>query len=222
MKKIYRCIDNGVNSAVFDAQGIPPEVCPLLGSNIQTQFFRSTRERLFINFGAPAQCNGTVTTWQYCSYNTYLGDVEDREDYTTKFLVYRQTGPSTYEPVPGSTKTVTISLRSPSDGGFRCRTETLSQSERFAIQQNDIVAACLMDTSSTNPIRIVGFDSSSSLSFVYQYNVNNYEDCTTSQLQTVDTQSSEFTSGSVAYQLHLYAETISKSMALIFATKLLH
>ena len=106
-------------------------------------------------------CNGTVTSWRYCSYNRYLeedDECDDREYYTSKFLVYRQTGTSTYEPVSGSTKSVTISLRCPRDGGFQCRQATLLPSEQFNIQENDIVAACLMDTSSTNPIRIVGVE----------------------------------------------------------------
>ena len=173
-----------------------------------------------MNFGAPAQCNGTVTSWRYCSYNRYLeedDECDDREYYTSKFLVYRQTGTSTYEPIPGSTKSVTISLRCPRDGGFRCREATLSQSEQFNIQENDIVAACLMDTGSTNPIRIVGYEFLGSSRQVYQYNADNYEQCTTSQLQTIDTQNSAFTLLSGLFsssRLHLYAEITSKYMHL--------
>ena len=211
-----------------DAQG---SSCPLLGSNIQTAFSQSNRERLFLNFGAPAQCNGTVTSWRYCYYNTYTqsgGDDDDDDDddddsnsnsngngcgstqtYTSKFLVYRQTSATTYEPVPGSTRTVTLSLRCPRDGGFRCREETLTQNEQFSIQENDIIAACLMDDSSTNPIRIVGEGSVGS-GQVYQYNRNNYESCTTAQLQTVDTAMSSFISQNGIYRLHLYADISSK------------
>jgi hypothetical protein len=140
-------------------------------------------------------------------------DCDDRERYTSVFLVYRQTGASTlYEPVPGSRRSVTLTLRCPRDGGFRCdRTETLSQAEQFTIQENDIVAACLMDTGSTNPIRMVGYQISGSSTNVYHYNVNSYEDCTTSQLQSIDVQNSPFTSGTgFNYRLHLYAETNSK------------
>jgi hypothetical protein len=168
-----------------------------------------------MNFGAPAQCNGTVTSWRYCSYNRYQEDDEDcdgSERYTSVFLVYRQTGTSTYEPVPGSRRSVTLTLRCPRDGGFQCdRTQALSQAEQFTIQENDIVAACLMDTGSTNPIRMVGYQTSGSSTNVYQYNANNYEDCTTSQLQLIDVQNSAFTSGTgFNYRLHLYAEMNSK------------
>ena len=187
-------------------------MCPLLGSDLQSEFSRSSEEKLFLNFGAPAQCNGTVTLWRYCSYNSYLqGDECDgSEDYTSKFLVYRQTGNSTYEPVPGSTKSVTITLNCPSDGGFRCREATLSQSEQFTIQQNDIVAACLIDIIA-NPLRIVGEGNTQTGSGqVYHYDGFLYQLCTSNQLQTIDTQRSEFTSENGTYRLHLYAEVSSK------------
>ena len=168
-----------------------------------------------MNFGAPAQCNGTVTSWRYCSYNRYLEDddeCDDAERYTSIFLVYRQNGTSTYEPVPGSTRSVTLTLRCPRDGGFRCdRVEQLSQNEQFNIQENDIVAACLKDTGSINPIRIVGYERFGPSSYVYRYNAGNYEDCTTSQLQSIDVQNSILTSNNFIYGLHLYAETNSKA-----------
>ena len=167
-----------------------------------------------MNFGAPAQCSGTVTSWQYCSYNRYLDEddeCDDRERYTSIFLVYRQTGPSTYQVVSGSRKSVTISLRCPRDGGFRCdRSYALTSSEQFDIQENDIVAACLKGTGSTNPIQLVGEESSGASRGVYWYNDNRYSSCTSSQLQTIDTQNSAFTLGGGVYRLHLYAETNSK------------
>ena len=200
-----------------DAQG-SPGVCPLLGSDIQSDhgLTESSKARLFLNFGTPAQCNGTVTSWHYCSYNRYLKDDEEcdgPEDYISHFLVYRQTGNSTYEPVPGSTKSVTITLRCPSDGGFRCQEVTLSQSEQFTIQRNDIVAACLMDSASTNPIRIVGEGSAQSGSGqVYHYDVSGFQRCRDTQLQSIDTQNPDFTSRNGICRLHLYAEVSSKQI----------
>ena len=217
----------------MSVQGSSPEECPTLGSNVQTEYTQSSRERLFMNFGAPAQCNGTVTSWRYCSYNMYRyqqsdangGDDDDDDDdddsensgcrgsasYTSIFLVYRHTGNFTYEPVPGSNKLVTLTLDCANNGGFQCRNVMLSQPEQFIIQENDIVAACLIDTRSTNPIRIVGEASSDPSTDIYQYNVNNYEDCTTSQLQSVNIQdNSVFIRNGGIYRLHLYAETSSK------------
>ena len=48
-------------------------------------------------------------------------------------------------------------------------------SEQFNIQENDMVAACLMDTGSTDPIRIVGEENSGISGQVYQYSVRNYQ-----------------------------------------------
>ena len=197
-----------IGCGVF-AQGSSPEVCPTLGSNDQNRYSESNEEKLFMNFGAPAQCNGTVTSWTYCSYNRYLQDdeCEGTESYSSVFLVYRQTGASTYEPVPGSSKSVTLSLRCPRDGGFQCaRLVTLSQSEQFTIQENDIVAACLK----FSPIRLVGDESSGPSRQVYQYDGSFYQLCLTSQLQTIDIQNSAFTSNNGVHRLHLYAGISSK------------
>ena len=177
-----------------------------------------------MNFGAPAQCNGTVTSWHYCSYNSFQGnggdDDDDDEDcrgsasYTSVFLVYRQTGASTYEPVPGSMKSVTLTLNCANMGGFECRDVMLTQSEQFTVQENDIVAACLMDDSSTDPIQVVGSIPFGTSRNLYEYAASNYEQCLNSQLQSIDTQDQAFVEqrsilGSAA--LHLYTETSSKS-----------
>ena len=163
-----------------------------------------------MNFGAPAQCNGTVTSWQYCYYNRYPDDeCDDPISYRSIFLVYRKTGASTttYTPVPGARTSVTITLRCPRDGGFRCQEVTLSQSQQFNVQVNDVVAACLP---STRPIRIVGEQSSSPSVGVYQYNANGFAQCSDSQLPNVDTQNTAFTLNSGRFRLHLYAEINSK------------
>ena len=215
---------NGVN-----AQSTSSDTCHILGSNIQTEMTGYSGKGLFMNFGVPARCNGTVTSWHYCSYNRCSGgseecddcddsdstdsdstdDGDNREDYTSIFLVYRKTKISAYERVPGSIKIVTISLRCPEEGGFQCRQERLPQSEQFNIQENDIVAACLMDT---NPIHIVatGEESSGSSTQVYHYNANQ---CTTSQPQTINIDTLQ----NSTFRLHLYAEIASKYMHAVCA-----
>lgn len=202
-------LNSAMAGSETDAQDSSLVSCPPLGSDFRTPFSRSNREKIFINFGAPAQCNGTVTSWYYCSYNVYPDDECDGQvNYEAKFLIYRQTVSSTYIPVPESTKLVTLSLMCPRDGGFQCHTETLSQSQQFTIQENDIVAACLL----SRPIRIIGEEHSGHSLHVYQYDATNYEDCTSSQLATIDVQNSAFTQRNGEYRLHLYAETSSKSV----------
>ena len=97
-------------------------------------------------------------------------------------------------------------------GGFQCREETLDLNDQFNITENNIVAACLIDLFSiVNPLRIVGEESSGSSRQVYQYNVNSYQRCQTSQLDTIDVQNSAFTENGGIFRLHLYAETTSKN-----------
>ena len=209
----------------------------MLGSDARSPFSSSNNAKLFMNFGAPAQCSGTVTSWHYCSYNSFQGDggesnedsgsddngnedseSDDRggcqgsQNYTSVFLVYRRNPTSDiYQVVPGSRKSITLMLDCRNRGGFQCdRTATLTSDEQFIIQENDIVAACLKDTGSTDPIQLVGEESSALSGNVYWYDGNNYDECTSSQLQTIDTQNSAFTIGGGVYRLHLYAETNSK------------
>ena len=121
-------------------------------------------------------------------------------------MAYRQTGPSTYERVPGSAKYVTLSLRCPTRqrGNLPCSEMTLPQREQFNIQQNDVVAACLLDST---PIRVIGEDSSpSTKEKVYRFE----KVCSYQQLQSIDTQSTAFSLDNGLYRLHLYAVTDSK------------
>lgn len=168
-----------------------------------------------MNFGAPAQCNGTVTSWQYCYYNVNPDDdcdesSDDTVSYRSVFLVYRKTGESTYAPVPGTRKVVTLTPGCSSRGAqLPCQEVALSPSEQFKVQQNDIIAACLPSLGS---IRVVGEDSSGPSAGVYQYDASGFAQCTDSQLPIVfaEAQSSVFTLNRGRFRLHLYAEIDSK------------
>ena len=167
-----------------------------------------------MNFGAPAQCNGTVTSWQYCYYNVNPDDdcdesSDDTISYRSVFLVYRKIGTSTYAPVPGTSKLVTLTP-SCSSGGRQlpCQEVALSPSEQFSVQQNDIIAACLP---SVRSLRVVGEQSSGPSMGVYQYDASGFAQCSDSQLPIVfaETQGSIFTLNSGRFRLHLYAEISS-------------
>ena len=94
-------------------------------------------------------------------------------------------------------------------GAFECRTVSLGASEQFQIQENDIIAACIIDDRPIKPLRLVG-DRSGGNEVVYQYNANRYEDCTNTQLQTVDTDNNAFTTRSGGRHLHLYVNVESE------------
>ena len=157
-----------------------------------------------MNFGAPAQCNATVTAWRYCYYNQYTDDeCDDPISFRSVFMAYRRTEKSTYTPVTGSYKEVKLSLRCPRDGGFKCLDVALSLNEQFNIQQNDIVAACMF---STRPIVTVGYDNSGLPGHVYRFNTPGIGQC---PFQIVDTQNSGFTLDQ-GHRFHLNAKTDSK------------
>ena len=197
------------------AQGTSPNTCPLLGSKIETRFLQSSRERLFMNFGAPAQCNGTVISWRYCYYNINPDDdcaesSDDTVSYRSVFLVYRKIGDSTYAPAPETRKVVTLTPGCSSQRAqLPCQEVALSPSEQFKVQQNDIIAACLP---SVRSIRVVGEDSSGPSTGVYQYDASGFAQCSDAQLPIVlaETQSGIFTLNSGRFRLHLYAEIDSK------------
>ena len=169
-----------------------------------------------MNFGAPAQCNGAVTSWHYCLYNNY--SEEECNEFNTEtislrsgFLAYRQTGPTTYEIVPGSAKRVFLSLSCSETDKFQCREEKLSQDEQFEIQENDIVAACLDINGIYDPIPVVGEERSNTSNYVYDYNANDNQKCSIKNFRTIHTERSNYhlAESGIRYRLHLYAETAS-------------
>ena len=113
--------------------------CPLFGDDREYSGVALRLARLFMNFDAPSQCSGTVTQWNYC-YNL-SGDRD--KTFGVKFMVYRESDVAeVYNVVPGSNYTL---LRSYSQlQGQDCGTVELSSSERFHIQPNDIISACIM------------------------------------------------------------------------------
>ena len=183
-------------------------VCPVIGTDLPTSLSRSTEERIFLNFEAPSQCRGNVTSWTYCHYDSQSNDDDCEEDdddeppcrYGAKFIVYRRHSPTSniYEPVAGSvTEKILLHNDVPN---FRCRTETLAR--RFEIRENDVISACVWDDGPINPLYLVG-DSFSTNQNLYQYDRSGYDDCRTSQIGSVNTTRSDFRQRA-RYRLHLY------------------
>ena len=181
-------------------------VCPVIGTgtDLPTSLSRSTEERIFLNFEAPSQCRGNVTSWTYCHYDSSQTSCRAPCQYGAKFIVYRRSSSNddTYEPVPGS---VTTKILFDDDvSGFRCRTEEVDQS--FEIQENDVVGACVWDQNQINPLYLVGTSGSEDQN-LYQFNRRNYEDCTDMQLSSVDTMHLDFRRRA-QHRLHLYVNNI--------------
>ena len=155
--------------------------CPVFGTNRQPTS-RSTQERLFMNFDAPSQCNGTVTSWNYCYYRPNRR--ADDDILGVKFLVYRQnTSTSLFHPVPNSVFTLTVNYGSLNVSG--CQSVMLNSSQQFQIQMNDVISACIIDCQNLHPLYVTTLDYFPD--FNYQVDSSEYERCTDQQLDTIDT-----------------------------------
>lgn len=160
---------------------------------------------MFLNFEAPSQCRGNVTSWRFCHYRSSSSDDDDDDQFGAKFIVYRRRNPtsSIYESVPDSITSKTLTKSEASS--FSCLTETVSP--RFEIQENDIIGGCVWDKGSVNPLYLIGdTDSNSANQRLYQYDRSSYDDCTTAQLGSIDTSNSAFRQRD-EWKLHLYVNT---------------
>ena len=175
--------------------------CPVFGTNRQPTS-RSTQEKLFMNFDAPSQCNGTVTSWNYCYYRSSFRRSDDL--LGVKFLAYRQNASTDlYHPVPNSVFTLTVNYGSLNASG--CQSVMLNSSQQFQIEINDVISACIIDYLNLHPLYVTTYVSNPR-EFNYQVNLDQYERCTDQQLDTIDTTQSSIRRRNV---LLLHA-TISK------------
>ena len=103
---------------------------------------RNTRNRyVHINLNEAASCNGTVYGWSYC-----FQPFNDDRTQELAIAMYRPDQSSgTYSLVEGSYYELTID--SNNVDLITCRNISLQPSERFAVQENDVVGFCEdMDT----------------------------------------------------------------------------
>ena len=148
-----------------------------------------------------------MTAWQFCYYDSRLSEAGvDDDRFGAKFMVYRRSNPTSdsYVPVVGSI--MSNLLRSTDLGSsFRCRTITATQ--RFEIQENDIVGACVWDQGDVHPLYLIGDTNDNNANQkLYQYDRSSYDDCTSVQIGNVDTGRSDFRQRD-EWKLHLYAIT---------------
>ena len=118
--------------------------CPSFGDD-STESLRpySTENNLYLNFREPSQCNGTVTRWSFCFFNARS---TEEVSLGARFMVYRRSNtPQVYTVVPNSMYDLQVnSTTLPMQG---CSSVELSASQRFQILENDIIAACVLDSS---------------------------------------------------------------------------
>ena len=194
--------------------------CSRVGSDSQTFSDDSkflNRKGLFLNLGAPSQCQGTVTAWHLryelddCRSRSRSSTI-DRETVNSVLAVYRPVNNLTmeYEIVPGSTKSVMLACDD-DDNDDRTRSDArdeeemilLEAEERFVIRRGDVIAVCLPSIKKRYRLQILedvrnGID-------IYEYirKKSVVNGCNFNKLQTIRSQSLRARS---SYRLHLHAE----------------
>ena len=147
-----------------------------------------------------------MTSWRYCFYDSAIDDNDYDEDdvsYGAKLIVYRRSSPTTNNYVPVLGSITTIQLTRGISSNFRCQSATVAQ--RFEIQENDVIAACIWDQDDVHPLYLVGnTNNPNAAQELYQYDRIHYDDCTSSQINTVNTSHSDFRRRE-DFRLHLYA-----------------
>ena len=87
---------------------------------------------MYLNLDQKAMCSGTVYGWRYCF------DPDDGEESELVLAMYRPQPNDRYQLISGSY----YELRLGHYENFTCRNITLTPSEYFTVQQNDVVAFC--------------------------------------------------------------------------------
>ena len=182
--------------------------CPSFGTDQSSRLSKSSEERIFMNFEAPSQCTGNVTSWRFCYYrniNDDFDEISNSRDFEAVFLIYRRESMTSdnYVTVVGSVREKALQWSVVQSSRFTCMDEVLSPEEYFEIQQNDIVGACIKDVGSDYPLLLVGTSSGSNFQ-TYQLDRRGYQDCTSVRTNIVDTSHSSFRQRSTS-TLHLFA-----------------
>ena len=160
-----------------------------------------------------------MTSWRFCFYNSRVGggndegsrsssnsNNDDNAQYGVKFMVYRRPDltSDSYMPVPGS---ITSQLLMSNNVGSTFQCMTVAATQRFEIQENDIVGACIQNQGSVNPLYLIGDTNDiNSNQKLYQYDSSGYEGCTSEQIGNVDTENIDFRQRNELI-LHLYTIT---------------
>ena len=130
--------------------------CPVFGERQRSRPNRRSRDiRFYMNFNKPAQCNGRVTSWQYCYYDSIDEGTNQNKSISARFLVYRRVNDTQlYEQVPGSA--LTVMLKAEQVRGTGCASANLNEAQEFPVEVNDIIGACIIFNDTLNPLYMVG------------------------------------------------------------------
>ena len=200
--------------------------CSRVGNDFQTPTDTDDFRGLFLNLGAPSQCQGMVTTWHLYYELDGCGSDDGRRSasttYNAVFVVYRPIRNSndhtvSYEVVPGSMMSVEISCDEDNEQRIQSREEIilLKAHEQFMIQRDDIIAVCLPDRRCT--LQILEDEEGIERNDIYEYTRrgrrNAVRNCNFDRLQKIRSRSLTVKS---SYQLYLYAGRFVKLLLITF------
>ncbi len=170
--------------------------CPEpFGSNLNDTIHRSGQKGLFLNFENRAPCNGTVTAYNYCYYDT------KGEAVATVFMVYRQNRDH-YTLVDGSWHSVNKTQNQLLQADLSCEDEPLEKMQQFQVEENDIIAACIVDTSNTKRLRVLA-ENAEGHSLQRVKKSGNSDSCSPSEFNMIAAGNFEELS---EFALHLFAD----------------
>ncbi len=108
-------------------------------------------------------CRGRVTAWNYCYY--YQQPSGSEAVLEAYFAAYRLTNNGTYKLLPESWHRVTKEHDNYRVIGLYCEVELLREDEQFELEEDDVVASCLISFDGVNkPLHIVTTGDEQSLS----------------------------------------------------------
>ena len=119
------------------------QVCGVVGSDAQEFSVLNGGYGFYLNTQEPAQCNGTVSEFEYCYYRSDQGAA--RYDFT--FAVYRESA-GIYQPVSMAYTTGRNLFNHDLGftGTFACQTY---QVDPLMVQNGDLIGACIYDPPNT-------------------------------------------------------------------------
>ncbi len=117
-----------------------PPACPPLGSSASLpdpSLEKSSLSGLLIDVGNRAQCNGTMTAWDYC-----LHLPTRTTQYSATFMVFqRGMNENQFSAVPGSISKLRLNVSSDPDSAS-CG--SLNLRDPIRIKEGDVVGACVV------------------------------------------------------------------------------
>ncbi len=108
----------------------------VIGNNDNTEYTEAIDSMVYLNLNNPAQCNGTISAYQYCHYPTT--ETGGGVRFNAILAVFRREG-NFYQSVTGSD----VVLEVVTTLGFTCSTVNVTPMNGIQIEPGDALGACV-------------------------------------------------------------------------------